>query len=155
MAAAASNDNFAARSTLRGTSGRLTGNFYQATLEAREPLLGIYGSKSSLWFKFAPTTSMALVLEASQDSESGDVSFVDSVFLESAASPSLSTLVAVTPSGITEAYGNEYPLQGGRTYAIQIRDQDFQRGTFTVLWRLVGACAVVRLCVALLALTLR
>jgi hypothetical protein len=137
VAAAASNDNFAARSTLRGTSGRLTGNFYQATLEAREPLLGIYGSKSSLWFKFAPTTSMALVLEASQDSESGDVSFVDSVFLESAASPSLSTLVAVSPSSVSGS-GNEYPLQGARTYAIQIRDQDFQRGTFTVLWRLVG-----------------
>jgi hypothetical protein len=82
------------------------------------------------------------------------VSFVDSVFLESAASPSLSTLVAVSPSSVSGS-GNEYPLQGGRTYAIQIRNQDFQRGTFTVLWRLVGACAVVRLCVALLALTLR
>jgi hypothetical protein len=140
VAAAASNDNFAARSTLRGTSGRLTGNFYQATLEAGEPLPHLFGSKSSLWFKFAPTTSTTLALEHTED-DSG-VSYIATVFLERAASPSLSTLVEVPSSAVTGT-GDSYALQGGRTYAIQIRDVLFERGPFTVLWRLVGACAVM------------
>ncbi len=140
MTAAASNDNFATRSTLRGASGRLTGNFYEATLEAGEPLPHLFGSKSSLWFKFAATTSTTLALEQT-DNDAG-VSYIETVFLESAASPSLSTLVEVPSSAVTGT-GDSYALQGGRTYAIQIRDVVFERGPFTVLWRLVGACAIV------------